>query len=343
MNELSPCLSRKPVLEALGLSRASFYRHRRVKEAAAKEKVSKFVPRALKVEERAEVLNVLSQERFVDASPGAVYATLLDEGRYLCSERTMYRILKANAMVRERRDICRHPSYQRPELMAHRPNELWSWDITKLRGPHKGTWYHLYVILDVYSRYVVGWMVAEKESEDLAKLLMKATMTRQGIQPDCLTLHSDRGPAMKSAGVAELLVTLGVTKSHSRPSVSDDNPYSESQFKTMKYRGDYPDRFGSLEDARGWCQGFFEWYNRMHKHSGIAMLTPETVHHGHAERILAARQDALTRAYAAHRERFVNRAPVPRPLPAAVWINPPRSQNAAPTNPTSLGPQEVHC
>ena len=266
---------------------------------------------------------VLNSERFQDCAPRQVYATLLDEGRYLCSWRTMYRILQAHAEVRERRDQLRHPSYSKPELLATRPNQLWSWDITKLKGPATWTYYYLYVILDVYSRCIVGWMVMERENASLAEELIAESCARQGIEPEQLTLHADRGSAMTSKTVAQLLADLGVTKTHARPHVSNDNPYSEAQFKTMKYRPGFPEQFGSLMDARSWMRQFVVWYNTEHRHSGISLLTPATVHEGRAPVVLTARQQVLERAYTAHPERFVRGKPTPGELPSAVWINPP--------------------
>jgi putative transposase len=269
------------------------------------------------------VLDVLHEPRFVDQAPGEVYATLLDEERYLCSERTMYRILEANEEVRERRNQLRHPSYARPELMATAPNELWSWDITKLKGPVKWTYYYLYVILDVFSRFVVGWMVALQESAVLAKRLIGETCERQGVSEGQLTLHADRGPSMRSKPVALLLSDLGVTKTHSRPYTSTDNPFSEAQFRTMKYRPEFPDRFGCLQHARGFCGPFFSWYNTVHRHSALAMLTPHDVHYGLAAQRLADRARVLAAAYKAHPERFPHGVPTPGALPRAVWINKP--------------------
>ena len=270
----------------LGVSRATAYRHRSPKTPAATRSPRRS-PLALSDEERATVLRELHAERFVDASPAAVYATLLDEGTYLASERTMYRILAANAEVRERRDQLRHPAYARPELLATGPRELWSWDITKLKGPAKWTWFYLYVILDVFSRYVPGWMVATAESAALAERLIADTIAKEGIEPGQLTIHADRGSSMASKPVALLLADLGVAKSHSRPHVSNDNPYSEAQFKTLKYRPGFPARFGSIEDARAFCRTFFGWYNIEHRHSGIGLLTPATVHAGRAVEALA--------------------------------------------------------
>jgi putative transposase len=275
------------------------------------------------------VLDELRSERFMDDSPAQVYATLLDEGTYLASQSTMYRLLAANGEVRERRDQLRRPNYTKPELLATGPNELWSWDITKLFGPYKWTYYYLYVILDVFSRYVVGWMVAHRESAVLAEKLIAETLTKQGITRGQLTLHADRGSSMKSKPVAFLLADLGVTKSHSRPHVSNDNPFSESQFKTMKYRPDFPERFGCIQDARTFGQPFFRWYNDEHRHSGLGLHTPASVHYGLAGAIRDQRIDVLAAAYAAHPDRFVRVIPQPPLLPTAVWINPPAQE--APT------------
>jgi putative transposase len=274
-------------------------------------------------------LDILHAPRFVDLAPAQVYAGLLDEGRYVCSERTMYRILAAHQEVRERRDQLRHPSYVAPQLLATAPNQLWSWDITKLLGPAKWTYFYLYVILDVFSRYVVGWMVAHRESAPLAEKLIRDTCARQGIVPGQLTIHADRGSSMTSKPVAFLLADLGVTKTHSRPHVSDDNPFSEAQFKTLKYRPDFPERFGSIMDARGFCQMFFRWYNTEHHHSGIGLLTPRDVHLGRATTRVAARAEVLALAYSAHPERFVRGVPQPTAAPTAVWINPPKAPPAA--------------
>lgn len=282
-------------------------------------------PRGLSQQERQQVLDVLHEERFVDKAPAEVYATLLDEGRYLCSERTMYRILAAEGEVGERRNQRRHPSYAAPELLATKPNQLWSWDITKLKGPEKWSYFHLYVIIDVFSRYVVGWMVADRESSALAEKLIAETCRRQGVEQGQLTLHADRGSSMKSKPVALLLSDLGVTKTHSRPHVSDDNPFSEAHFKTLKYRPDFPARFGSIQDARAFLVSFFAWYNEEHHHGGIAMLTPHDVHHGLSEERRSQRAEVLRSAHRAHPERFVRGAPVPAPVPTAVWINKPKS------------------
>jgi len=259
----------------------------------------------------------------MDQAPQEVYAALLDQGRYLCSVRTMYRILEENQELKERRNQLRHPAYQKPELLATAPNQVWSWDITKLLGPVKWTYFYLYVILDIFSRYAVGWMVASRESALLAERLLHETYQKQSIQPGQLLIHADRGSSMKSKPVALLLADLGVTKTHSRPHTRDDNPYSESQFKTLKYRPDFPERFGCPEDARAFCQGFFRWYNTQHHHSGIGLLTPQMVHYGLAWEVFRAREKVLLAAYEKHPERFVRKAPAPLALPQAAWINPP--------------------
>ena len=259
-------------------------------------------------------------------SPREIYATLLDEGIYLCSVSTMYRILRAHNQVRERRNQRIHPPYTKPRLVATRPNQVWTWDITKLAGPRPGVYYSLYVILDLYSRYVVGWMAAEAESGGLARKLLYETFVKHGIQPQQLTLHSDRGAPMTSKMVAQLLATLGITKTHSRPRQSNDNAYSEAQFKTLKYRPDFPDRFGSLEDAQAFCRRFFAWYNNEHYHTGLGLLTPHQVHYGLAEEVIAKRNQVLAAAYAAHPERFVRKPPTADEPAAEVWINQPTAE-----------------
>ena len=325
VTELAPVVGTSAACAALAVSRATHYRR------TAGRKLGPPAPRprpawALTEIERAMVLDLLHSDRFVDVAPGTVVATLLDEGTYHASERTMYRILADAQEVRERRDVLRHPAYVKPELLATGPNELWSWDITKLRGPAKWTTYQLYVILDVFSRYVPGWMVAHRESAILAQRLIEATCAKQRIAPGTLTVHADRGSSMRSKPVALLLADLGVAKSHSRPHVSDDNPYSEAQFKTLKYRPGFPDRYGSIEDARAFCADFFAWYNGEHRDSGIAMFTPADVHHGRTDRLLQARAGVLAGAYAAHPERFVKGPPRPESVPAEVWINRPAEE-----------------
>lgn len=308
--------------EALGVSRATFYRRRSTKSRAARER--KKPARALTATERKRVLNVLHEERFVDKAPYEVFATLLDEGEYLCSIRTMYRILKDAQEVRERRNQLRHPVYVKPELLASEPNQVWSWDITKLRGPGKWEYYYLYVILDIYSRYVVGWLLAERETARLAHLFIDETLRKQNVPPGKLTIHADRGTSMTSKPVALLLAEMGVTKTHSRPHTQNDNPYSEAQFKTLKYRPEFPDRFGSIVDARAFCRSFFTWYNKQHYHTGISLLTPHMLHYGDAEAVIARRAQVLNQAYALRPERFVNKPPQPAPVPTAAWINPPK-------------------
>jgi putative transposase len=282
-------------------------------------------PRALPLAEKEIVRQELNSERFSDQAPREVFATLMDEGTYLCSWRTMYRILDENKEVRERRNQLRHPNYTKPELLATKPNQLWSWDITKLLGPTKWTYYYLYNILDVFSRYSVGWMIAERESASLAEALIAATCVRQNIQLGQLTIHADRGSSMTSKPVALLMADLGVTKTHSRPHVSNDNPFSESGFKTLKYRPDYPERFGCLADARSWAGEFFRWYNYDHHHTGIGLLTPADVHFGRAHKVLDQRQQVLYAAYQKNPERFVKGVSIPAQLPSAVWINPPKT------------------
>lgn len=319
--QLAPALGLTTACDVLSVPRSSVYRARQPKPTSA---VKPAPVRALSAAEREQVHQTLNSERFVDHAPREVYATLLDEGTYLCSPRTMYRVLADHAEVRERRAQLRHPAYSQPELLATGPNQVWSWDITKLLGPAKWTYYYLYVMLDIFSRYVVGWLLAERESSVLAELLITEACARQHIQPDQLTIHADRGGPMIAKPVALLMADLGVLKSHSRPHVSNDNPFSEAQFKTMKYRPDYPDRFGSQVDARTWAQTFFPWYNNEHHHSGIGFMTPATVHYGDASRLFAHRQQTLSTAYAAHPERFVKGQSIPPALPPAVWINPPK-------------------
>lgn len=322
---LAEGIGKRRACAALGISRASFYRRgaRRSAEDAAGQALAPKPPLALEPVETQAVLAALHSERFVDQSPYEVYATLLDEGRYLCSIRTMYRILEEHGEVRERRDQVRQAHYEKPELLATTPNQVWSWDITKLLGPTTWTYYYLYVIMDIFSRCVVGWMVAHRELAVLAEELIGETCEKQGIAPNQLTLHADRGSSMRSKPVAGLLSDLGVTKTHSRPHVSNDNPYSEAQFKTLKYRPAFPERFGSIEDARVFCNAFFDWYNGEHHHSGIALLTPAQVHDGRANTILNRRTQVLRSAYERMPHRFKGKIPTPTPLPAAAWINKP--------------------
>ncbi|MBD2054884.1 IS3 family transposase [Oculatella sp. FACHB-28] len=320
VQQLAPKMGVAPVCIGLGVSRASYYRKQQPRQQS---KPKPKPARALSNEERQQILEVLHHDRFLDQSPQEVYATLLDEGTFLCSIRTMYRILADHSEVRERRNQLRHPNYQKPELLATGPNQLWSWDITKLHGPAKWTYFYLYVILDVFSRYVVGWMVAHRESANLAERLIEQTTLKQQIEPGQLTIHADRGAAMTSKAVALLLSDLGMTKTHSRPHVSNDNPYSEAQFKTFKYQPLFPKQFGSLEDARTFCQTFFQGYNHEHHHSGIGLLTPAMLHYGQAQSVTQHRGQVLQAAYSTHPERFVKGLPLPPAVPTQAWINSP--------------------
>ena len=286
-------------------------------------------PRALALAERQAILDTLHSPRFADLAPDEVWATLLDEGTYLGSVSTYYRVLREAGENRERRRQATHPAAVKPELVATAPNQVWSWDITKLHGPAKWTYYHLYVILDIYSRCAVGWMVAPCESAVLAEKLISETCAKQGITRGQLSLHADRGSSMTSKPVALLLADLGVTQSHSRPHVSNDNPYSEAQFKTLKYRPAFPARFSCTESARAHCQEFFRWYNDEHRHGGLGLHTPADVHYGQAAAIQASRAQILTAAYHAHPERFVSRPPTPPHLPGTSWINPPEEKEPA--------------
>jgi putative transposase len=324
--ELSTEVGTAAACRSLDLARPTYYRQleSKIEEMPAPRPAP---PRTLSVIERQAILDVLHTDRFVDKAPTEVYATLLDEGIYHCSVRTMYRILDDAGEVRERRDQARHPHYNAPELLATAPNQVWSWDITKLLGPVKWSYFYLYVILDIFSRYVVGWMIAPHESSTLAKRLIAETCEKQNVLPGQLTIHADRGSSMKSKPVALLLADLGITKSHSRPHVSDDNPYSESQFKTLKYRPGFPDRFGSIQDGRSFCQDFFPWYNCEHRHSGIGLLTPEVVHYSKSEAVTNQRRIVLASAFEAHPDRFVRGLPIPPTLPEAAWINKPKAES----------------
>ena len=322
VDQLTPTVGAVAACRALGVGRAAWYRRRRPRPAAT-PRPRPTPARALSVTEREGVLDTLHGPRFGDQTPAEVYATLLDEGTYRCSIRTMYRLLAGAGEVRERRAQLRHPQYVTPVLQATAPNQVWSWDITKLLGPVKWTYFYLYVILDIFSRYAVGWMVAHRESADLAERLIRETSAKQGIPVGQLTLHADRGTSMTSKPVALLLADLGITRSHSRPHVSNDNPYSEAQFKTLKYRPEFPDRFGGVEHARAFCQRFFPWYNTGHHHAGLGLLTPAVVHFGDAGPVVTGRQAVLRAAYAAHPERFVRQPPTPPALPTVVWINAP--------------------
>lgn len=309
---------------ALRLPRSTYYRAIGPKRPRA---VRPAPPRALTILQRETVREALVSERFVDLAPREIHARLLDEDQYLCSVSTMYRVLEKDESARERRDQLVHPVYAKPELLATAPNQVWSWDITKLRGPVRWTYYQLYVVLDIYSRYVVAWMLAHHESGALAQRMLRETAIREGILPGTLTYHADRGPSMRSKDVAQLCASLDITRSFSRPYTSDDNPFSESAFKTLKYHPGFPDRFESFNDAHVFCESFFAWYNGHHRHSGIAYLTPEDVHRGRAPQVLARRQAVMEAAFAASPMRFAGRRPVVPPLPPAVWINPPETKD----------------
>lgn len=309
---------------ALGMPRSTFYR--RTSTTAPSEPYTRPAPPlALTEAEELRILDVLHEPRFRDFTPYYIYATLLDEGVYHCSIRTMYRVLAKHNEVRDRRRQVRRSHYEKPELLATGPNQVWSWDITKLKGPAKWNYFHLYVIIDIFSRYVVGWMLAQRESATLAKRLIQETCEKQHIQSEQLTIHADRGSSMKSKTVALLLSDLGITKTHSRPQVSNDNPYSEAQFKTLKYNPEFPGRFGSIEDGRSFCRDFFKWYNQDHKHSGLGLLTPEQVHYGLDQEVLQQRGAVLEAAFHQNPKRFKGKIPKPLPAPQEAWINPPKA------------------
>jgi putative transposase len=324
---LAPRTGTRAACAAVGAPQASYYRRHRASPALPRHEpvphAGRVQPRALAPAEREAILDALHSGRFADLAPAEVWATLLDEGTYLGSVSTFYRVLRAAGESRERRRQATHPATVKPELAATAPNQVWSWDITKLHGPAKWTCYYLYVILDIFSRYATGWMVATRESAVLAEKLIAATCASQHIAAGQLAIHADRGSSMTSKPVAFLLADLGVTQSHSRPHVSNDNPYSESQFKTLKYRPDFPRRFASIEAARAHCQVFFPWYNQEHRHTGLGLHTAADIHYGRAQAVQAARADVLTAAFAAHPERFVRQPPAPPQLPAASWINRP--------------------
>jgi len=317
---LAPTLGVSAACELAGVPRSSLYRARQPQTTPTPGPTP---ARALTVAERNEVRQLLNSDRFVDQAPRQVYASLLDEDIYLCHWRTMYRLLESQQEVKERRNQRQHPPVAKPQLETTGPNQLWSWDITKLKGPAKWHYYYLYVMLDVYSRFVVGWLLAEAESAELAEMLISTTCQRQGIQPEQLGLHSDRGPAMQAKTIAQLLIDLEVAQTFSRPYTPNDNAYSEAQFKTFKYRPGFPQQFGSLAEARTWVQAFMDWYNYQHYHSALGLLTPAVVHHGQAQQVQTQRQQVLAAAYQAHPERFGRGLPTVAELPASVWINRP--------------------
>ena len=326
-DELAELIGRAAACRAAGVPRSSWYRHHRISPVpprpAPTPHAERVQPRALSLPERAAVRELLNTEPYVDQAPATVWATLLDAGQYYCSVSTMYRILREHGEVGDRRRQATHPPRVKPELVATGPNQVWSWDITKLAGPRRGVWFCLYVVLDIFSRYTPGWMLATTEDGELARRFLRESITKHGIDPDTLTLHADRGGPMKCKTVAEMLADLQVTRSHSRPKTSNDNPYSEAQFKTLKYRPVFPDRFDSITHAREFCAGFFNWYNHHHRHSGIGLHTPASVHFGTANQIRQHRGTVLNHAYHTHPERFVHGTPQPPKLPSTVWINPP--------------------
>ena len=330
-HQLEPQIGVAAACAVLQVNRAQIYRDR-ARPLPPQECAKTPRPRpplAFSEGERQELLQILDSERFADMAPASIYATLLDEGRYHGSVRTMYRLLAQENQGGERRRQRTHPTYEKPELLATRENEVWSWDITKLRGPVTWSYFHLYVIIDIFSRYVVGWMIAQRETAELAEQLIADTCAKQNIAPGTLTLHADRGTSMRSKPVAALLVDLDIARTHSRPHVSDDNPYSEAQFKTLKYRPEFPERFGSIEDARAHCQRFFQWYNTVHRHSGIGFMTPHAVHYGTAEALHQHRAQTLQAAFLANPLRFKGIVPTPPALPTAAWINPPKEAVAS--------------
>ena len=320
MTELAAKIGLKRACEALGVPRSTVYRSRRPRLTPNPRPTP---AHALSEAERSEIREVLNSERFMDQAPRQVSSALLDEGKYLCHWRSMYRILNDYGEVRERRNLRRHPVYKKPELLATAPNQVWSWDITLLRGPFKGSYYRLYLVLDIFSRCVVGWRIAEVESSQLARELVAQTARKQGILPDQLTLHADNGAPMRGKPLTQLLSELGIAGTHNRPHTSNDNPFSEAQFKTMKYRPDYPDRFPDIEGARAWARRFVTWYNEEHYHSGLNLLTPASVHYGEAGDIQRQRQAVMSVAYALNPTRFSRGEPVVKGVPSAVYLNPP--------------------
>jgi putative transposase len=322
--EWVPEIGVKATCDALGLSRASFYRERRVRPVAPKTRHPS--PRALTDAERAQVLATVNSDRFADQAPAEIYATLLDEGTYLCSIRTMYRLLHQHSLVRDRRNMTRHGKYKKPELLAEAPNRVWSWDITKLKGPAKWSYFYLYVILDIFSRRVVGWCIADRESAAQFQRLFEETLFKHDVPDGQLTLHADRGGPMKAKTTAQMMADLGVTKTHSRPHNSNDNPFSEAAFKTIKYRPEFPERFDTIEGAIAFCRQYFNWYNGSHHHAALGLMTPNQVHYGQADAVIAARQAVLDQVFTQHPERFVRQKPSPPPKPKAVWINPPKDK-----------------
>jgi len=326
VDELIPLVGARRACALAGRSRATHHRAARGRQHGPP------APRCspankLTDDELGVLLDVLRSPAFVDLAPAQVWAILLDQGIYLASISTMYRALRSQGEIRERRRQASHPARVRPELVARQSNQVWSWDISKLKGPSKGVYYDLYVIIDIFSRYVVGWMVAATETAELAKAFIAQTIKTHGITARVLTIHADRGTSMTSKPVAVLLAELGVARTHSRPRVSNDNPYSEAAFKTLKYCPAFPERFGSIHDARAFCAEFFDYYNHHHRHSGIALHTPASMHYGTAHAVQADRADTLSAAYSANPRRFCNRRPSPPKMPTIAWINKPTINN----------------
>lgn len=330
MNELIGAgISQREGCRSIGTSRATWCRWR--DKAASPPATFQLVrsgvqPNALSAAERSEVLAVCNAGRFCNSAPRAIVATLLDEGRYLASASTFYRILRDEGQLHERRAIATHPARVKPELLTTAPNELWSWDITKLPGPAKWTWFSLYLVLDVFSRFIVAWAVATRESAAIAKALFSDAARDQGIQPGQLHIHADGGSAMKAKSLALLFADLAISKSHSRPHVSNDNPFSEAHFKTLKYRPEFPEFFPSIEAARAFMPDLVHWYNHEHRHSGLAFLTPADVHFGRAQDVLARRNAVLQNAWKQQPRRFRPNGPAQRALPSVVYINKPADE-----------------
>ena len=327
VEELKPIVGIRRACSSVSLPRSTYYARTtlRVPTTGVQQQKRRASTRKLSEHEQTTALHVLTSEEagFIDRSPAFIHASLLDRRVYICSPRTFYRLLAVFVIVMERRRITRHPAYSKPELLATAPRQVWTWDITKLKGPCKGIVYNLYVVLDMFSRYVVGWLLAHREQDVLARDLIEGACVREGICADQLIIHADNGSSMKSSTVSSLYDRLGISQSHSRPYCSNDNPYSESQFKTMKYSPEFPERFNSIEEAHEFCGSFLDEYNNTLYHSGLAMLTPAMVHHGKANDVIEQRQAVLTQAYAAHPERFVKGIPTHKPIPDAVYINKP--------------------
>lgn len=323
MKELAQNIGERAACRYLGAARATMQRHE--KSAISRPRRSRVAPRRLGADERQAILDLAHSERFADLSVREIFATLLDEGRYVGSVSTWYRVLRAAGETRERRRLATHPARVKPELAATAPGQVWSWDITKLLGPQKWTYFYLYVVLDIFSRYVVAWRLETRESATLAQELFAAALAREGVDPVRLTVHADGGPSMTSKTLTQFFADLGITKSRSRPHVSNDNPYSEAQFKTLKYTPTFPGHFANMQQARDFCRELIHWYNEQHRHTGIALLTPSDVHHGRTHERSNARRLVLLDAWQEHPERFVHGQPQPPKLTPIVYINRPEA------------------